>query len=554
MKHMTGRRIIGLVLAVILTFVSPLCNMDVKAAETAKELSPEEIYEMCEKAVVVIRTYDAYGQEYVGTGFFTTKTQILTNYHVLDSAVKVKITGLDGREYSVMRINRMDSKSDMILLKMNETNTDYLRYATGIKRGEKVYCVGNPLGLTGHFTEGLVSRIDKDIDGNTYIQTSLPCGQGMGGAPVLNKEGKVIGMSTIYISSAECISFALRYDVCKTFVDSITKDMRRDFSDFLLENSGISFKSSNVIDIAKKDKKVPYRSAYYTKLETVTGEKIYEKARKCTVDIVVEDKKGIGSGSGFFINDDYIVTNRHVVEGVGAANILCTDYDGFFFVVDQVIYNSEGADAAILKVDRYEKGDIKEGTKLYEKLMECEDMTKLEGTSGAGPLKHEYLTVALDYVPNIGEKVYACGSPAGYSQTFSDGTVSMCFREVDGYDYINSTIPITAGSSGGPMFNQYGEVIGIMALSILIMDRCNFAVAAKYIDAEKCGNLVCVKEDDLKETMDEASQNEAALEELSAGQTEGEQQENVTPEEATGEGQPAEPLELPEDTQLGDAA
>ena len=95
------------------------------------------------------------------------------------------------------------------------------------------------------------------------------------------------------------------------------------------------------------------------------------------------------------------------------------------------------------------------------------------------------LETAAGYRPAVGETVYGMGSPAGYKCTFSEGIVIMSTRkyalENTKMDFINISVPITQGSSGGPLINKYGQVIGINSRIINVTVNSNLAVPIKYV-------------------------------------------------------------------------
>lgn len=157
----------------------------------------------------------------------------------------------------------------------------------------------------------------------------------------------------------------------------------------------------------------------------LTGKQIYEKCSSAVFMVVTSTYNASYQGSGFFISSTgTAVSNYHVFEGtsIGAEWILTTD--GSRYKVKNVKYKSKNEDIIIFTVD--------------------------------SPKSFNYLKIATKK-PSIGDKAYAIGSPRGLDNTLSDGMISQ-IRE---NDYLQISVPIDHGSSGGALLNEYGEVIGI---------------------------------------------------------------------------------------------
>lgn len=152
-------------------------------------------------------------------------------------------------------------------------------------------------------------------------------------------------------------------------------------------------------------------------------------------------------GSGFFVERSFVVTNFHVIEGTHIIKV--KTYDGAFHSA-RLSYEDQSRDLALIKVgDQYES--------------------------------RRKLSISK-HPPEIGERIIAIGNPMGLEQTVSDGIISAV-REVNREMYlIQITAPISSGSSGGPVLNLRGEVIGVSTLFLAKGQSLNFAVPGKYID------------------------------------------------------------------------
>ncbi|MHB8755648.1 MAG: S1C family serine protease [Candidatus Acidiferrales bacterium] len=172
---------------------------------------------------------------------------------------------------------------------------------------------------------------------------------------------------------------------------------------------------------------------------------IAKAANGAVVSIVMSDKDGnpVAQGSGFVVSKDGdILTNYHVIaEGASA---LVKLPDGAFYVVDGVLAADKARDIAVIKAHG-----------------------------------ENFRTLALgdsDRV-QVGQEVVAIGNPLSLESTVSNGIVSSV-RSIDekGGKYLQITAPISPGSSGGPLFNMEGQVVGITTMYIKVGENLNFAI------------------------------------------------------------------------------
>ena len=181
-----------------------------------------------------------------------------------------------------------------------------------------------------------------------------------------------------------------------------------------------------------------------------TAEQIAETALASTVLIVMEDADGepISTGSGFVVGHGIVVTNLHVVEGV---------FKGY-----------------VKPVGEYRQHRI---TGIVA--MDTDQDLALLSVSGvaASPLR-----LARGGKVSVGERVYVAGNPMGFLEgTFSDGLVSGIRDLGAGREWLQISAPISEGSSGGPVLNKHGEVIGIAVATLNVGQNLNFAIPVKYL-------------------------------------------------------------------------
>jgi len=172
-----------------------------------------------------------------GTGFIIDKEgYILTNNHVVDNADIIKITLQNEKEYEAELIGS-DSKTDIALLKIirqsdDKTSFPYLTMGNSekVEVGEWVVAIGNPFGLSHTVTTGVVSAKARNIGAGPYdefIQTDASINPGNSGGPLLDMEGKVIGINTAIYSRTGGnvgIGFTIPINMASDILDELKKD------------------------------------------------------------------------------------------------------------------------------------------------------------------------------------------------------------------------------------------------------------------------------------------------------------------------------------------
>ena len=177
-------------------------------------------------------------------------------------------------------------------------------------------------------------------------------------------------------------------------------------------------------------------------------------------EIITYDKQNneVAVATGFVYSEDgKIITNFHVVDGAYSAKITINDTT---YNIAQVLAYDENIDLAVLKVNsKFEK----------------------------------YANICKNEVA-VGSTVYALGSSRGLTSTFSQGIVTYFNRVVDNVSHIQHDASITHGNSGGPLINEYGEVIGINTWGVNDSQNLNFAVFASEIDNLSFGESLTMAE------------------------------------------------------------
>jgi len=175
--------------------------------------------------------YGLYSQEGQGSGFVIDKAgHILTNYHVIADAQKIEVTLHNHKKYSATIVGT-DRSHDLAVLQIKALDLQPMTLgdSTNLQVGQKVYAIGNPFGLAGTLTQGIVSSIRQVQEPNgpvieEAIQTDAAINPGNSGGPLLNWHGEVIGINTIIASSvgqSAGIGFAIPINTAKAVVNDL---------------------------------------------------------------------------------------------------------------------------------------------------------------------------------------------------------------------------------------------------------------------------------------------------------------------------------------------
>jgi len=204
------------------------------------ELSLIEIFEKSEPGVVRVNvqrgdTLDSVGG--VGSGFvFDKNGHVITNAHVIDDSRKVVVTFLDGRSYNAEIIG-VDEFTDLAVIKVNADFTLLRPLLIGdssnLKVGEPIAAIGNPFGLSGSMTSGIVSQLGRLLPLESrysipdVIQTDAAINPGNSGGPLLNMRGEVVGINTAIQSATgefTGVGFAIPSQTVAKIIPTLIED------------------------------------------------------------------------------------------------------------------------------------------------------------------------------------------------------------------------------------------------------------------------------------------------------------------------------------------
>jgi S1-C subfamily serine protease len=229
------------------TVSGALGSFDLTEASAAPAYDTEEqqniaVYKKALPSVVNITSTEVkfdffYGpvpQQGQGSGFILNKDGlILTNNHVIGNAQKIEVKLSDKHTYKATLVGA-DPGHDLALLKINAPNlvAATLSESQGLAVGQRVYAIGNPFGLQGTMTRGIISAIRsiRGPQGNPIedaIQTDAAVNPGNSGGPLLNSRGEVIGITTLIANNgadqSSGIGFAIPVNTAKAVLDDFAK-------------------------------------------------------------------------------------------------------------------------------------------------------------------------------------------------------------------------------------------------------------------------------------------------------------------------------------------
>ncbi|HEX5604755.1 MAG TPA: tetratricopeptide repeat protein [Pyrinomonadaceae bacterium] len=180
--------------------------------EASQDLLPELVRRI-KPSAVAIETFDSKGEKLSrGSGFFVETDRIVTNRHVLEGAYRAEVHSSTGAVFPVKGVLAVDAEGDIALLKIDAPAQPIRPLPldkTSPQEGESVVVIGNPLGLEGSVTNGIVSAVRDIPTFGRIIQITAPISSGSSGSPVVNMQGQVIGLATLQITGGQSVNFAI---------------------------------------------------------------------------------------------------------------------------------------------------------------------------------------------------------------------------------------------------------------------------------------------------------------------------------------------------------
>ncbi|MEO7674127.1 MAG: trypsin-like peptidase domain-containing protein [Pyrinomonadaceae bacterium] len=178
----------------------------------AQDILPELVRRI-KPSSVAIETFDGKGNTLSrGSGFFIAADRVITNRHVIEKSSRVEVHLVDGKKFTVRGVLAVDGEGDLAMLQVEVplALAIPLPIARSVpQEGESIVVVGNPFGLEGSVSNGIVSAV-REISGyGKIIQITAPISPGSSGSPVVNMYGQVIGVATLQAAEGQSLNFAV---------------------------------------------------------------------------------------------------------------------------------------------------------------------------------------------------------------------------------------------------------------------------------------------------------------------------------------------------------
>lgn len=200
-----------------------------------------DVAEACIDSVVHISTSTGSRRSPIGSGLgsgviIDPKGVILTNNHVVENARSILVTLNDGRKFDA-RVKGVDPKSDLAVIELegNPRGLKSLKFgdSASLRLGEYVLAIGNPFGLSGSVTMGIVSAKGRAnvgiVDYEDFIQTDAAINPGNSGGALVNLRGELVGINTAILSRSggyQGIGFSIPSNMAKPIMESLVNDGR----------------------------------------------------------------------------------------------------------------------------------------------------------------------------------------------------------------------------------------------------------------------------------------------------------------------------------------
>jgi S1-C subfamily serine protease len=169
-----------------------------------------------------------------GSGFvynYSGQMIIITNNHVIENAINIKVTFSNGNTYTAS-LKGSNPSTDVAVLTTSAPQNEYkplvIVSSSTLKVGDPVIVVGTPYGLEGSMSNGIISALNRTITTDqitltNIIQTTAPLNPGNSGGPLINYMGQVIGMATAIVENSQGIGFAIPSDTILQDIMNIMK-------------------------------------------------------------------------------------------------------------------------------------------------------------------------------------------------------------------------------------------------------------------------------------------------------------------------------------------
>ncbi|MDB6117757.1 MAG: htrA 1, partial [Verrucomicrobiaceae bacterium] len=203
--------IFGLVIAASLTAQAAKPKPPPVVTSSPLDEGAIKIVEKVKPSIVKIIQMGRDGADGLGSGFIISEDGLIaTNMHVVGQARRLQVETSDGKTYEVKSVHASDHHVDLAILRVAAKGLKPLVLGNSdeTKQGQPIVAMGNPQGLAFSVVQGVVSAI-REVEGNSMIQLAVPIEQGNSGGPLMDRQGRVLGMLTLKSTRTENLGFAM---------------------------------------------------------------------------------------------------------------------------------------------------------------------------------------------------------------------------------------------------------------------------------------------------------------------------------------------------------
>ena len=205
---------------ILLAIVSLLGSASLVISRTpAAERPSRETISVVKRAVVIVTTFDGQGKPLLqGSGFFIKTDCIVTAMHVIKDAVQIRIKTFDGKSGTVQNVIATNENTDLALLHVENSLAEAVLQLDDAApaEGQAIVVVSNPQGSSWKTTRGRVGPLWEFAGTSGRMQITAAIFPGSSGGPVVNEQGRVIGVAAMHLASADGLNFAVPAESLKT--------------------------------------------------------------------------------------------------------------------------------------------------------------------------------------------------------------------------------------------------------------------------------------------------------------------------------------------------
>ena len=216
----------GIGFAAFLCFLSAVGPAGEARAEERRAVGPAVVADIAAKAmpsVAIVSFTDRDGEARgVGTGFVVDSAGLIaTNLHVIGEARPITVRFADGASHRVTAVHATDRASDLALLKIDAAGLDPLPLGNAgeLRDGAEVIALGHPQGFEHSVVSGVLSG-RRELEGKELLQLAIPVEPGNSGGPVLDRDGKVVGVLTMRSAASNNLGFAMPIDALASLIEN----------------------------------------------------------------------------------------------------------------------------------------------------------------------------------------------------------------------------------------------------------------------------------------------------------------------------------------------